>query len=108
MNSVRNSVRNIGRNTAMDTAGHFPGIIAFIAVVMASSAAVPALASAQLGRQQGLLEPNIAADSMLLKLPYLTAPIVQAIKDARPILSIVTLDSLLASKAITKPQRDPS
>ena len=101
-----NSVRNIACNIARNVAGHFAGSIAFIAVVMASSAAVPTAASAQLGRQQGLLEPNIAADSMLLKLPYLTAPIVQAIKDARPILSIVTLDSLLGSKAITKPQRD--
>ena len=35
-------------------------------------------ASAQLGRQRGLVEPNIAADSTLLKLPYMNAAIVQA------------------------------
>jgi len=30
----------------------------------------------------------------------------QAIKDARPILSVVTLDSILAGKSLSKPQRD--
>lgn len=71
------------------------------------TSAIPSIASAQLGRQQGgLVEPNIAADSTMLKLPYMSADIVQAIKDARPILSIVTLDSLLAAKSLTKPQRD--
>ena len=63
-------------------------------------------AQAQLGRQQGLLDPNVTADSALLALPYMTADIVSAIKGARPILSVVTLDSILAAKAVTKPQRD--
>jgi DNA uptake protein ComE-like DNA-binding protein len=63
-------------------------------------------ASGQLGRQQGLVEPNTAADTTLLKLPYVTPPIVEAIKGARPILSIVSLDSLLAANSVTKPQRD--
>ena len=68
--------------------------------------AAPPLAQAQLGRQQGLIEPNVAPDSALLALPHFTPEIVQAIKDARPILSIVTLDSLLAARSILKPQRD--
>jgi hypothetical protein len=66
--------------------------------------ASPALA--QLGRQRGLVEPNIAADSTLLRLPYMNATIVQSIKGARPILSIVTLDSLLAASSLSKAQRD--
>ena len=74
---------------------------AAVALVLLAS---PALA--QLGRQRGLVEPNIAADSTLLKLPYMNAAIVQAIKDARPILSVVTLDSILAGKSLSKPQRD--
>ncbi len=61
---------------------------------------------AQLGRQQGLVDPNVTADSTLLALPYMTPAIVQAIKDARPILSVVTLDSILTAKSVTKPQRD--
>jgi len=68
--------------------------------------ALASTASAQLGRQRGLVEPNVAADSTLLKLPYMNAAIVQAIKDARPILSDVTLDSILAGKSLSKPQRD--
>lgn len=62
-------------------------------------------ASAQLGRQQGLVEPNVAADSTLLKLPNLNAAAVDAIKAAKPILSVVTLDSILGSKGLNKSQR---
>jgi hypothetical protein len=61
--------------------------------------------SAQLGRQQGLLEPNVTADTTLLKLPGMTAALVQTLKDARPILSATALDSLLAAASLTKPQR---
>ena len=68
---------------------------AFTLAVAAS--ATPSVVMAQLGRQQSLVEPNIAADSTMLNLPYMTAAIVEAIKEARPILSITTLDSLLAS-----------
>ena len=61
--------------------------------------------SAQLGRQLGLLEPNVAADSTMLTLPHMNAALVQTLKDARPILSIVALDSILASKSLSKAQR---
>jgi hypothetical protein len=60
---------------------------------------------AQLGKQQGLLEPNVTADTTLLKLPGMTAPLVQTLKDARPILSVTTLDSILGAASLTKPQR---
>lgn len=75
-------------------------ITATIASLLASRA------GAQLGKQQGLVEPNIAADSAMLKLPYMSAAIVDAIKGARPILSIVSLDSLLTANQLTKQQRD--
>jgi hypothetical protein len=65
--------------------------------------AVPA--SAQLGRQQGLVEPNIAADSTLLKLPGVTTATVDALKGAKPLLSISTVDSILGAKGLTKAQR---
>ena len=68
---------------------------------------VASTAEAQLGRQRDrLVEPNIAADSTLLALPYLTPTVVEAIKAARPILSVVTLDSILTAQRLTKPQRD--
>ena len=48
-------------------------------------------ASAQLGRQRdNLVDPNFVADSTLSALPYMTPAIVEAIKAARPILSIVS------------------
>ena len=74
--------------------------------VVLFSLAIPSVATAQLGRQQGLVDPNVAPDSALLSFPRMTPTIVQVIKDARPILSIVTLDSLLAAQSLTKPQRD--
>jgi DNA uptake protein ComE-like DNA-binding protein len=62
-------------------------------------------AHAQLGRQQGLIEPNVASDSALMTLPGFNADIIQAIKSARPILSIVRYDSILASKGLSQAQR---
>jgi DNA uptake protein ComE-like DNA-binding protein len=77
------------------------GIVALSALV-----ALPvASASAQLGRQQGLVEPNVAADTTLAKLPGLNAAAIEALKSANPLLSIVTVDSILALKGLTKAQR---
>lgn len=63
----------------------------------------PALA--QLGRQQGLVEPNVAADSVMQALPGMNADIVATLKAARPILSAVALDSILNAKSLSKAQR---
>ncbi len=62
-------------------------------------------ARAQLGRQQGLVEPNVSDDTTLMKLPNMSAATVEALKGARPLLSIVTVDSILDTKGVTKPQR---
>jgi len=62
-------------------------------------------ASAQLGKQQGLVEPNVAADTTLQKLPNLNAAAIEALKSAKPLLSIVTVDSILGAKGLTKAQR---
>jgi hypothetical protein len=75
------------------------------AFATAASIIVATPAAGQLGRQQGLVDPNVAADSTLLALPHMNQGIVQSLKDARPILSIVALDSILGSKSLTKPQR---
>ena len=77
-----------------------------LVVAAACSVAMASTASGQLGRQMGLVDPNFVADSTLSALPYMTPAIVQAIKDARPILSVVTLDSLLNALQVGKPQRD--
>lgn len=67
--------------------------------------AAPHAAMAQLGSQRGLVEPNIAADSTLLQLPGVNTAAVGALTGAKPLLSIVTVDSILASHGITAPQR---
>ena len=77
------------------------GIVALSALV-----ALPvSSARAQLGPQHGLVEPNVAADSTLAKLPGLNAASVEVLKSAKPLLSIVTVDSILASKGLSKAQR---
>jgi hypothetical protein len=66
---------------------------------------VSASADAQLGRQQGLVEPNVAADSVILALPHVTPALLEGLKAARPILSATVLDSIAAAKALNKAQR---
>lgn len=78
--------------------------------VRATSAAALMLAglafplSAQLGRQAGLVEPNVAADSQFARLA-LSAHAVHLIGEAKPILSIVTLDSILGAAGMNAAQR---
>jgi len=73
------------------------------AALLTLLAGTPAVA--QLGRQQGLLDPNIATEAQLTALPGLTPAIVQSIIRARPFSSIVPLDSLLAAAPFTSEQR---
>src|SRR4051812_41338900 len=61
-------------------------------------------AAAQLGKQQGLVEPNIAADSQFQRLK-LSEHAVHLIGEAKPILSIVTLDSILNAAGVNAGQR---
>lgn len=78
-------------------------VISTLAVTML--AAIPAASHAQLGKQMGLLEPNVASDSAMMTLPGMNDALVTALKGARPILSAVALDSILGSKSLGKPQR---
>jgi hypothetical protein len=77
----------------------------FALSAFALSVALTGKASAQLGKQAGLIEPNVATDSALAALPSLNADIAAALKAARPILSVVDLDAILNGKGIAKPQR---
>jgi DNA uptake protein ComE-like DNA-binding protein len=57
----------------------------------------------QVGRQQGLIDPNIAGEKELLALPHLNATIVKGIMDRRPFLSMTDLNSFL-SQSLKKEQ----
>jgi hypothetical protein len=74
-------------------------------VLLALIAGAPDQVRAQLGAQQGLVEPNVTADSTLRQLPGMNAAAVEALTGARPLLSIVTVDSILASHGVSAAQR---
>jgi DNA uptake protein ComE-like DNA-binding protein len=57
----------------------------------------------QVGRQQGLIDPNIAGEKELLALPHLNATIVKGIMDRRPFLRMSDLNSFL-SQSLKKEQ----
>jgi len=57
----------------------------------------------QLGRQQALIDPNIAAEKDLAALPHLNAAIVKSIMDRRPFLSVTDLNAFL-SQSLKKEQ----
>lgn len=68
-------------------------------------AGAPDQVRAQLGAQQGLVEPNVSADSTLLKLSGMNPAAVEALTGAKPLLSIVTVDSILSSQGMSRAQR---
>jgi DNA uptake protein ComE-like DNA-binding protein len=73
-----------------------------LAVVAAALA--PLTASAQLGRQMGLVDPNVATEAQLLAVPHMTAAVVKDLMAARPFKNIVELNTWLLSKGLTQQQ----
>lgn len=59
--------------------------------------------SAQLGRQQGLIDANVATEKDLLALPHVSAPIAKSILDRRPFLNVTELNAFL-SQSLKKEQ----
>jgi DNA uptake protein ComE-like DNA-binding protein len=57
----------------------------------------------QIGRQQGLIDPNVAAEKDLLALPHLNATIVKGIIERRPFLNMTDLNAFL-SQSLKKEQ----
>ncbi len=60
-------------------------------------------ADAQLGRQQGLLDPNLASEKDLLALPHLNATMVKEMMKRRPFLKMADLNAFL-SQSLKKEQ----
>ena len=57
----------------------------------------------QVGRSQGVVDPNLAVEKDLLALPHLNAAIVKGILERRPFLSMTELNSFL-SQSLKKEQ----
>jgi DNA uptake protein ComE-like DNA-binding protein len=77
---------------------------AVVLALLALAAGFPESSRAQLGRQQGLVEPNTATEQQLQALPGLNAALVQGIVERRPFLSMTDLDSFLG-QSLNEQQR---
>ena len=77
-------------------------LMAFALTILLTAVAGPAFG--QLGRQQGLVEPNTATEQQLLAVPNLNATIVKALIERRPFLSMKELDTFLTSQSLTRAQ----
>jgi len=73
-------------------------------VLLAVIAVLAPAASAQLGRQQGLVDANVAAEKDLAALPHMTGDLVKAVVAKRPFASVTELDAVLAP-SLTAEQR---
>ena len=70
--------------------------------LLAAAIVAPLPASAQLGRQMGLIDPNVATEAQLLAVPGMTAPIVKELMAKRPFMNIVELNTWLLSQGLTQ------
>lgn len=75
-----------------------------LALAFAAGAILVSPADAQLGRQMGLLDPNVATEQQLLTVPHLNATIVKALMDKRPFMNIVELNTWLKQQGLTDAQ----
>jgi DNA uptake protein ComE-like DNA-binding protein len=73
-------------------------------LIASAVAATVNTAPAQVGRSQGVLDPNVATEQQLLALPGMNPAIVKSVLDRRPFLGMVELDSLLG-RSLTREQR---
>jgi hypothetical protein len=71
-------------------------------VLFAAAVIAPLTASAQLGRQMGLIDPNVATEAQLLAVPNMTAPVVKELMAKRPFTNIVELNTWLLSQGLTQ------
>ena len=73
-------------------------------LLFAAAALMPLTASAQLGRQMGLIDPNVATEAQLLAVPNLNATVVKALMAKRPFMNVVELNTWLLSQGLTQAQ----
>ena len=60
------------------------------------SLSIPSAPSAQVGRHQGMAEPNVADEKELVKLPHLKPDLVKGILERRPFANMMELHKLLS------------
>ena len=75
-----------------------------LSLLAAAAMMAPLPASAQLGRQMGLVDPNVATEAQLLAVPHMNATVVKALMAKRPFMNIVELNTWLLSQGLTQQQ----
>lgn len=76
----------------------------WLIVAMSVPLGAGSVAVAQLGRNQTLLDPNVATEAQLAALPGMSSVVVQGIMSRRPFLSITELDAFLGEQ-LSREQR---
>ena len=67
-----------------------------VAITLLALTLVTNTSRAQLGQQQGLLDPNIASETELAALPHMNATLAGKLVAERPFLSMIQLNKVLA------------
>ncbi len=73
--------------------------------VLAMAVGSPGATLAQVGRNQGAIDPNVATEAQLMSLPAFGAALAQALMQQRPFLSMLELDAFLDGKSVAREQR---
>lgn len=73
-------------------------------LVVVTAALAPLTASAQLGRQMGLIDPNVAIEAQLLAVPHMNATVVKELMTKRPFMNVVELNTWLLTQGLTQEQ----
>ncbi|MGH8246631.1 MAG: hypothetical protein ACREUU_09390 [Gammaproteobacteria bacterium] len=73
-------------------------------VSMALAVAFSVNVYGQVGKSQGLIDPNVAAEKDLLALPHMTPAIAKGLMEKRPFTSITALNAFLLSQSLTPQQ----
>ena len=77
-------------------------------VAIAATTFAPLIASAQLGRQTGLVDPNVATEAQLVAVPHVNATVAKALIAKRPFMNIVELNAWLLTQGLTQEQLNES
>jgi DNA uptake protein ComE-like DNA-binding protein len=72
--------------------------------VVAACVVLASAARAQVGKPVTIVDPNVASEADLAKLPHMNASISKALANRRPFLSMTALDEFLRSQSLTRAQ----
>ena len=79
------------------------GMRSIAAMLMVLALGVPTRVNAQVGKSQGVVDANTAAEKDLAEMPHMTPAIASALVAARPFKSIVDLNTFLVGQGL-KPE----